>query len=640
MIKSSPVAQLVFIDGKRMGTALPLADRNTLGRAPGNTILLSEPGVADRHAVLTLGEGGWRIARGDASAPLAVNGRPAGDQVLRHGDILSLGELTLLFSEEAASPSRDFLRRPAAESPPSTVQTRVKPFAGAGETVAALRDGPRAGEQLEALVHVAEAVAKLKLSDLVEALLSSLFSVFRSDRCFVLLFDEQGNLQVQGERTSERSRLAGSVKVSRTILSEAVERREGILTQDALRDARFDGGRSVVDQDIRTALCAPMIAGDRIQGVLHVDRITPGAAYGEDDLKLLMAIARQAAVAVENVRDHERAVATGRALRRLQEGSRRMIASLSEEVVLGEAVEQACRIFEATKASLLLLDPAGEFLTVAGSNCIDRKVWPSVRIRPGEGYAGRVLAEGRALLVPEKVEPPPRAYETASFVIAPVLSRARGLEGGARPIGVLSVTDKASRGPFGPIDQELLSIFAAEVGTALENARLYERATVDTLTRLHTRQYFDFRIEEEVRAHLSARAPLSLLMADLDHFKDKNDVYGHPVGDVILSEAARLLKERVAPPAYASRYGGEEFVAVLPGAAAERALDLAKDVRLAVEEFAFNAATEPLRCTISIGVAALQPGDTAEKLLKRADTALYMAKRAGRNRVELSKGGA
>jgi diguanylate cyclase (GGDEF)-like protein len=628
------MAQLVFIDGRRMGQTVVLGSRNTLGRSPENSIVLSEPGITGFHAALTVEGGAWRIEAADPSAALAVNGRACRRQAVRHGDTLSLGDLTLLFSEEAPSPSPDFLRRPGTETPPSLVESRVRHFTDAGATVAALREGPRGGGPLEALVHVAEAVAKLKLSDLVEALLDNLFSALKPDRCFVLLFDDQGALQVQGERTSPASRLTGSVKVSRTILNDALAKREGVLTRSALQDARFASGESVQDQNIQTAMSAPMIAGERIQGILHVDRITPDGPYGEDDLKLLMAIARQAAVAVENVRAHEEVVAYGRALRRLEAGSRRMIASLSEEVVLREAVEQACRIFDATKASLLLLDPSGGFLTVAESNCIDRKVWPSVRIRPGEGYAGKVFADGKAFLVRERPEPPVRPYETASFVIAPVISRAEGLEGEARPIGVLSVTDKAARSPFGPIDQELLAVFAAQVGTALQNARLHERATVDALTRLHTRQFFDFRFEEEVRAHPA----LSLLMVDLDHFKDKNDVYGHPVGDVILAEAARLLKERVALPGFAARYGGEEFVAVLPGVGPERALDLAKDLRLAVEEFAFNAGSEPLRCTVSVGVAAARPGDTPESLLKRADTALYMAKRAGRNRVELFKG--
>jgi len=110
------------------------------------------------------------------------------------------------------------------------------------------------------------------------------------------------------------------------------------------------------------------------------------------------------------------------------------------------------------------------------------------------------------------------------------------------------------------------------------------------------------------------------------------------VGDVILREAAAVLRQRVPAPGFAARYGGEEFVAVLPGIPADRAADLAQDIRLAVEEHPFNAGDEPIRCTVSIGVAALGSPDDAGALIKRSDAALYAAKRRGRNRVETSEG--
>jgi diguanylate cyclase (GGDEF)-like protein len=625
------MAQLVFIDGRQMGNSVVLEASNTVGRSRGNSIVLSEPSVMERHALLTLSAGSYRVSKADAHARLAVNGREVTDQTLKHGDILSFGDVTLLFSEEAPRPE------PTPEAVP-TVHSRVQSFPSPEAAVTELRKGHRGREHLETLLRVGTALnASLKASDLVHELLMSLGEVFKPDRCFILISDERGELQVVGERLSERIRQQGAVRLSRTILAEAVQRREVISTENALQDPRFSQGNSVSDQRIHSALCAPMVAHDAVVGALYLDVIADRNPFDRDELGLLSAIGNQAAVAFRNAQNHHREVAHGRTLRRLGESTRKVTASLSQDMVIHEAVEQACRIFECQKASVLLLDERGEHLTVAGSNCLDRKIWPSVKIRPGEGHAGRVFKEGAPLLVNEAEVRHGRGYETASFVIAPIVAQGMGLEAETRPIGVLSVTDKTTKGAFTAIDQELLAIFAQQVGAALQNARLYERATIDPLTRLYNRQYFNFRLEEEVKEHLSKSASLSLLMADLDHFKDKNDVYGHPVGDVILAEAAALLRERVPEGGLWARYGGEEFVALFPGTALDRARDLAQDVRMSVESFEFNAGSETLHCTLSIGVAVLQPGESAEQLVKRADQALYFAKHAGRNRVEVAK---
>jgi diguanylate cyclase (GGDEF)-like protein len=618
------MAQLVFIDGRRMGASVALQPQNSVGRAVDNALVLAEEGVADRHAFIRFADGAWRIVRADPAARLAVNGKPADNQALRHGDILSIGGATLLFSDEPGSKAVT----PTPEGPASTVHSRVKSFADVEASVSAVRKGRRALEHLEALHRTGAALAAtLRLSDLVDPLLGEIASSLRPDRCFLLLKDERGELRVAGERVSERSRRAGSVKVSRTLLQEAMDRHEAISTRDAVDDARFAGGASVSAQRIHSAITAPLLSKQGMLGALHVDLLEEGRAFDDEDLTLLNAVAAQAALAIENVRSLEREAAQGRALARLGEASRRLSSSLSADFVCREAAAQAGAVFECSKASVLLL--AGGALTVAASNCIEPAIWPQVRIRPGEGYAGRVLQDGRPLLVTDASSG--RAYETPSCAIAPVVSRGEALRGEPRIVGVVSVADKLGRGPFTPLDLELLGIFAAQLGIALHNARLYERATTDSLTGLFNRQYLDVHGPEALAA-----SP-AILMLDLDHFKDKNDVYGHPVGDVILREAAALLRRRLPPGGFAARYGGEEFVALVPGLDASAARGLAEDVRREVEEHAFNAPDEPLRCTLSIGAALSRPGESLDALVKRADQALYLAKKAGRNRVEMAR---
>jgi diguanylate cyclase (GGDEF)-like protein len=152
------------------------------------------------------------------------------------------------------------------------------------------------------------------------------------------------------------------------------------------------------------------------------------------------------------------------------------------------------------------------------------------------------------------------------------------------------------------------------------------------MTRLCNRANFDQRLDEAV-ATSSGRA-LALIMCDLDHFKSKNDTYGHPAGDRILREAAAILKARVGDRGLPGRYGGEEFIVLLPGLDAPRAREIAEEIRHGIEDFVFNSSDQPVRCTMSLGVADLRPGDGPGALVKRADAALYKAKHGGRNRVE------
>lgn len=169
-----------------------------------------------------------------------------------------------------------------------------------------------------------------------------------------------------------------------------------------------------------------------------------------------------------------------------------------------------------------------------------------------------------------------------------------------------------------------------------QKRHLEHLAMVDGLTGLRNRRWLDEAFARQLARAVRAGQTLSLLMADIDHFKGLNDTHGHPFGDTVLQRVARTLADGLRPQDLLARYGGEEFAVLLPGIEVQNAVAIAERLRRAVEAETGPAGAvgeHASRVTVSIGVAALQDQDTLPSLLGRADEALYRAKASGRNRV-------
>ena len=182
-------------------------------------------------------------------------------------------------------------------------------------------------------------------------------------------------------------------------------------------------------------------------------------------------------------------------------------------------------------------------------------------------------------------------------------------------------------------------ILAGQFAIQLQKVILYKKvqdmAITDSLTEVSTRRYFLERFREEIRRSMRRKVSLSFLMIDLDYFKEKNDKFGHLVGDVILKEIAAILKSNLREIDIIGRYGGEEFGVVLAGIARVGAFQVAERLRSSIEHSVFKAYDEKVSGTISIGISVFpEDGFEENALIEFADRALYKAKEKGRNRVE------
>lgn len=191
----------------------------------------------------------------------------------------------------------------------------------------------------------------------------------------------------------------------------------------------------------------------------------------------------------------------------------------------------------------------------------------------------------------------------------------------------LSSGDRIRVGPY------VAKYLAAGDGEAAYHAELHRRATTDELTGLPNRATFEGWMERETaRARRDGR-PLALLLVDVDHFKRVNDQRGHAVGDRVLREVARRLREALRSDDLLSRVGGEEFCVLLPGADLAAAAEVGERIRTSVRAAAVAIADGSVSVTVSGGVAMLEPGDDELSFVSRADLRLYEAKRDGRDCV-------
>lgn len=331
------------------------------------------------------------------------------------------------------------------------------------------------------------------------------------------------------------------------------------------------------------------------------------------------------------------------AIETLMEIARALASPSDIEEILQQIMYQVSRLLNPKAWSLLLRDECSgelEFRVVISDVAEKLK---GVKLPKGHGVAGWVAENGESLIIPD-VSCDARfasefdralSFKTRSIACVPVKSH-------DKVFGVIELINSIDCGIFDESDEQILTTIADFAGIAISNARAVEKiqqlVITDDLTGLYNSRFFFEQIEYEVERARRYHTPLSLVFFDLDHFKDVNDTYGHLTGSRLLTEVGAVVHKNIRLTDKAARYGGDEFVIILPQTEKNGARSFASKLHNELRETSFFSNNGSLLTVSgSFGVASF-PDDASSstELISAADDAMYQAKAAGRDTVHVA----
>jgi len=499
------------------------------------------------------------------------------------------------------------------------------------------------------------------------------------------LLGATGGVIYQWEEPAQQLRCTISHALSRDYTNVTLKPGEGMAGRVyqtgqplVVNDYAHWEGRAAHLRDIpsRAVICAPILWQGQVIGTINVNDESGARAFDDRDVRLLSLFANQAATAIENARLY---AAVQQELAEREQAEEKLGATVTEleqhnrEITLlnemGDLL-QTCRTVEEASAVVaqfaqkLFPKQSGALCLIAASRNLVEAIatWgaapPQERVfTPDDcwalrrGQTHRVTDPHSGLLCRHVSQSFGSAQDapfgsaqaeplSADYMCVPMMAQGETL-------GVLHLQSgkpspsqtQEERETLGASQQQLAVTLAEHVALALANLKLREtlrqQAIRDPLTGLFNRRYMEETLERELRRAERRQAPLGVIMFDLDHFKKFNDTFGHAAGDIVLREIGAFLHTRVRVEDIACRYGGEEFVVILPDASLEDTLKRAEQLRVGIKGLNVRYHDQALGAVaVSLGVAVLpEHGSTTEAILKAADAALYRAKREGRDRV-------
>jgi diguanylate cyclase (GGDEF)-like protein len=502
------------------------------------------------------------------------------------------------------------------------------------ENYVVMHQTQRRTKEYEMLNEMGQAISsRLDQEELLRAIYKELSALFDANT-FYIAFEEDGEIRFeleveQGKVLPKRSR-----KVSNGITEYIIRTAQPLLIRSEVEDVQGRLGITYVPGRPAKSYCGvPIFLGGRAAGVMAAMNTERENVYEQRDLEVMQTAAGQVAVALENARLFAEEQRRARYLEFLNSVSKTAISSEDAEQMLAEIVREIQKNFRFDHIGIGLLDYVTKEIEIRAEAGSTAKALGQ-RIPLGVGILGKVARSGEMALVSNLggeghllgILP-----DSRSVLCIPITY-------GETLLGVLNVESRTENA-FSPQDLLLLNTLADLLATALHNAfvfqKLQQQSITDGLTGVKTRRFFWEALSTEWKRASRSGRPFSVVLIDLDKFKEVNDTHGHLEGDLVLARVGRLLELKCRQSNIVARYGGDEFVILMPETSAEQAQILSERLRLWV-------ASDPMladhQITGSFGVGTYPVhGGTVEDLIRVADAGLYVSKRAGGNRVSIGE---
>jgi len=482
-------------------------------------------------------------------------------------------------------------------------------------------------ERLAILYDASQAVlSTFDLDEVLSHILSIVRDVFHLDKAAILLLDARTQelyikTQFGWDSPSEQLR----VPLGCGLTGSAAQIRKPVYAADVSKDPRYIRSLAAT----RSEVAIPLMVRDEVVGVLDCqsDQLD---FFDQATRELLRLFSTQASIALSNARLYSL-----EQRRRAQLEAINAIAKQTTAVLeIGELLTRVCSLllesFGGDHASALLFED-DRLVLRAHQGKLTPPFSVGDELPANEGLFARAIDSRRPALEKDvnRVPGHRRGFqETVAAVCLPLVSFGQVL-------GVL-LLESTSCDAFAPADVSALESVSDICAAAIQNARSFDRvrqlAYVDGVTGSFNRRYFELRVAEEIARGSRHGLTFSVIMIDIDHFKQLNDEFGHLLGDEVLRQVSAILSQQLRKSDVASRYGGEEFAIITPETGLESALLVADKLRRVVGSWHFPGVARPV--TISAGVAEFPTqGSTRDELVRAADEALYAAKQSGRDRV-------
>jgi diguanylate cyclase (GGDEF)-like protein len=492
-------------------------------------------------------------------------------------------------------------------------------------------------DQLNALrATVADISAELELPRLLQAILQRAVKLLNATGGDLGLLDEnRGEILILASHNMGKDYTGTRMQIGEGAMGQAVQNRRPVLVEDYARwenaSPQYREGRW------HAVLAVPFLIGKRIAGALGVVDEDPLRRFTASDQHLISLFAQHAAIAVENARLYQAAREAADRRATLHQVSQAIVAaSLEPEEIYAAIHQAAARLMPAEAFVIVRYEEESQLCHAV--YLVDRSGRvPTQTASANSGLSAQVISAGRSLYIPDTLSSE-LTKEVTHFgdpaLVRSVLAVPMRLRG--KVVGMLS-TQSYRPNAYSTEDPILLEMLAAYAAIALDNASLFQSiqqlAITDSLTGIFNRRHLFELGQREFQRAKRFKRPLSVLMIDIDRFKSVNDRFSHSIGDAVLKQLADLLKNSLREFDIVGRYGGEEFVIVLPETGLTAAVEIAERLRLQINTTFKTSSLPPI--TVSIGAASIQ-ADTPdlETLIHYADNAMYQAKNSGGDQVE------